>query len=167
MKEDVESRILPQDNLTTCPICNSDACYHTEAKDNDFESYMCLTCGYSTSTQMKEGEELVTQTRETAAELLKDLEVVKDGFVWYPSVMNLPEQGIVFPDGTSKEDWRWASMKAVLVTEEEKKKYPIPNKKGEFYTHRIDNTTMKHFSKLCYMDALEEIGMFEKQEEES
>lgn len=160
-KDNVESRILPEDNLTTCPVCGSDACYHTEAKENDFESYMCFTCGYSTSTQMKEGEELVTQTRETAAELIKDLEIVKEGFVWYPSVMNIPEQGIVFPDGTSKENWQWASMKAVPVKEDEKEKYPMPGKKGEFYTHRLDNTTMKHFDKLCYMDALEEIGMFE------
>ena len=72
MKEDVKSRVLPEDNLTTCPVCSSDACYHTEAKENNYESYMCFTCGYSTSTQMKEGEEIVTQTRETAAELIKD-----------------------------------------------------------------------------------------------
>ena len=111
---------------------------------------------------MKEGSQLVEKTRETSAELLKDLEITKEGFIWYPSVMNIPEQGIVFPDGTSKDDWKWASMKAVLVKDEEKEKYPMPGKKGEYYTHRLDNTTTKHFDKLCYMDALDEIGMFEK-----
>jgi Zn ribbon nucleic-acid-binding protein len=160
--EDIKSRVLPDDNLTECPICNSDACYHTKAKETNFESYMCFTCGYSTSTQMKEGEEIITQTRETSAELIKDLEIIQEGYVWYPSVMNIPEQGIVFPDGSSKDQWMWASMKAVKVKEEEKEKYPVPGKKGEYYTYRIDDATLKHFDKMCYMDALEEIGMFEK-----
>jgi hypothetical protein len=158
---DKEQRTLHTDDMTTCPICGSSACYHTQGGD-DFESYMCFTCGYSTSSHLKTGSPLVKQTRDSSAELIKDLEIEKDGFHWFPTVMNIEGKGIVFPDGTNKEEWKWASMLSVPVKEEEKTKYPIPGKKGEFYSHRLDNTTMVHYDKLEFMDALEKIGMFEK-----
>lgn len=158
---DKDQRTLQADNMVKCEICGSDACYHTQG-DHNFESYMCFTCGYSTSSHLKTGSQLVKQTRDSSAELIKDLEIEKGGFHWFPTVMNIEGKGIVFPDGSNKEEWKWASMLSVPVKEDEKEKYPIPGKKGEFYSHRLDNTTMVHYDKLEFMDALEKIGMFEK-----
>lgn len=156
-----ENQTLSADNMVKCGVCGGDACYHTQG-ENNFESYMCFTCGYSTSSHLKVGSQLVEQTRQSSAELIKDLEKEIDGFHWFPTVMNIPEQGIVFPDGVNKEEWKWAAMMSVPVKEEEKEKYPVPGKKGEFYTHRLDNTTMVHYGQFEFMDALEKIGMFEK-----
>ena len=57
------------------------------------------------------------------------------------------------------QNWEWAAVKAVEVKEEEKEKYPIPNKKGKYYEYRMDMTTMKQFKERDFMDALSYIGV--------
>lgn len=66
---------------------------------------------------------------------------------------------MVFANGSTGKNWKWAAVKAVEVTEEEKHKYPIPGKKDKFYEHRIDMTTMKMFKERDFMDALSYIGV--------
>jgi hypothetical protein len=61
---------------------------------------------------------------------------------------------MVFVNGTSIENWKWSAVKAVPVSEEEKEKYPIPNKPGEYYEWRMDMSTMKSFEEKDFMDAL-------------
>jgi hypothetical protein len=61
---------------------------------------------------------------------------------------------MVFIDGSTKENWRWAAVKAVIVTEEEKHKYPIKGKKDQYYEFRMDMATMKLFFEKDFMDAL-------------
>ena len=67
--------------------------------------------------------------------------------------MNDPN-GMVFYNGTTKENAKWAAVKAIEVTEEEKEKYPIKGKVGEFYKFRMDMTTMKSFEMKDFMEAL-------------
>ena len=55
--------------------------------------------------------------------------------------------------------WNWAAVKAVPVTEEEKTKYPIPGKKDEFYTWRMDMTTLQMFPERDFIEALSYIGV--------
>jgi hypothetical protein len=109
---------------------------------------------------MKEGEEFFEQQKEVLPELYKDL-FFKDenGNVWMPTTVNVPTQGMIFANGPSKEDWGWAAVKAVKVTEEEKTKYPIPGKQGEFYEWRMDMTTLKEYPEREFMDALSYIGV--------
>ena len=52
----------------------------------------------------------------------------------------------------------------VPVKEEEKEKYPIPNKKGEYYEWRMDMSTITHYDEKDFVDALDFIGIFDKQE---
>jgi hypothetical protein len=66
---------------------------------------------------------------------------------------------MVFANGPSIQEWSWAAVKAVPVTEEEKTKYPIPGKKGEFYTWRMDMTTLKTFAERDFMEALSYLGL--------
>jgi hypothetical protein len=56
-------------------------------------------------------------------------------------------------------EWSWSAVKAVPVTEEEKTKYPIPGKKGEFYEWRMDMTTISNFDERGFIDALSYIGV--------
>jgi len=50
-----------------------------------------------------------------------------------PSTVNIPTQGMIFANGSSLSDWGWAAVKAVPVLEEEKEKYPILGKEGQYY----------------------------------
>jgi hypothetical protein len=147
------------DNLINCTRCNSDACYLNEVTQ-DIKTYFCYGCGYQANSIMKEGEEFYEQQIAMLPELYKDLlNKDNDGMIWMPSTINLPQQGMVFANGPSKEDWGWAAVKAVPVTEKEKEKYPLPGKKGEYYEWRMDMTTLQMFPERDFMEALSYIGV--------
>ena len=147
------------DNLINCSRCGSDACY-VEEVNQDIKTYFCYGCGFQTNSLMKEGETFYEEQINILPELYKDL-VSKDenGIMWMPSTVNLPQQGMIFANGPSKSDWGWAAVKAVPVLEEEKEKYPIPSKKGEFYEWRMDMTTLQMFPERDFMEALSYIGI--------
>lgn len=147
------------DNLIICNHCGSDACYVVE-NSSEIKSYSCFGCGFTTNSLMKEGEEFYNQQIEVLPELYKDVMFKdKNGIMWMPTTINVPTQGMVFYNGTSKENAKWAAVKAVKVFEEEKEKYPIPKKPGEYYEYRMDMTTMKGFEMKEFMDALSYVGI--------
>ena len=142
------------DNLVICKRCGSDACMETEPYDG-IKSYHCMGCGFVTSTLMKEGEAFYEEQKEILPELYKDLFFTDDeGKIWMPSSVNVPDQGMIFANGTTADLWKWSAIKAVLVTEEEKEKYPIKSKPGEYYKYRMDMDTIQHFEEKDYMEAL-------------
>lgn len=147
------------DNLTICPRCGSDACYVDEV-NMEIKTHFCYGCGFQTNSLMKEGEEFFIQQTETLPELYKDLIYTdEEELKWMPSAINVPDKGMVFANGTSINDWRWSAVKAVPVTEEEREKYPIPNKEGKYYEWRMDMNSKQDFSERDYMDALSYIGL--------
>jgi len=147
------------DNLINCSRCGSDACY-VEEVNQDIKTYFCYGCGFQTNSLMKEGEAFFEEQSKILPELYKDLFLKdEDEKVWMPSSVNLPQQGMVFANGSSKSDWGWAAVKTVPVSEEEKEKYPIPGKKGEYYEWRMDMTTLQMFPERGYIDALSYIGV--------
>ena len=148
------------DNLTKCPCCGSDACSISPLAPA-IDAHLCWTCGFNTHTGMIDGSEFEKTTYESTAEIIKDLKQVHDGLAWYPKVINLQEKGMVFPEWNKRlQDWYWAAVNAVPVTEEEKEKYPDPVNPGEFYKFRMDMKNIKRFDKLEFMDAVELIGLF-------
>jgi|TARA_R110001592_G_scaffold264591_1_gene530030 hypothetical protein len=150
---------MNSDKLITCLKCGSDACYVQEV-NQDINNYFCYGCGFQSNTLMREGEELMDEQIKLLPELYKDLKFEdKNGQVWFPSTINLTEQGMVFANGSTTDNWMWAAVKSIEVTEEEKEKYPIPGKKGKYYKHRMDMTTMKQFKERDYMEALSYIGV--------
>jgi len=150
---------MSADKLTICKRCGSDACYVTEVNDK-INNYFCYGCGFQSNSLMKEGEEIMEEQMELLPELYKDLQYEdEDGQTWFPSTVNLPTQGMVFANGSTISNWKWAAVKSVEVKEDEKEKYPIPGKEGEFYEHRMDMSTMKQFEERDYMEALSYIGV--------
>jgi len=149
------------DKLIDCPCCNSNAC-SKNTLTNDINVYLCWTCGMSTNDELIDGSEYEKENFEYTAELIKDLKQVHNNLAWYPKVINLPENGMVFPEWNKRvKDWYWAAVKAVPVAEEEKEKYPDPNNPGEYYKFRMDIQNIKRYDKMCFMDAAEHIGMFD------
>lgn len=147
------------DNLIICTRCGSDACY-VEEVNQDIKTYFCYGCGFQTNSLMKEGETFYEEQAFILPELYKDLfSKDENELVWMPSMVNIPDKGMIFANGPSKEDWGWAAVKAVKVTEEEKTKYPIPGKKDQYYEWRMDMTTLQMFPEREFMEALSYIGV--------
>lgn len=148
------------EKLVDCKRCGGNACYEQvltpdEIKDT-ITTWLCMGCGFTTSTLMTKGSKVVKDAIETAPELYKDL-LFEDtsGNIWLPSTLTLPGKGMVFIDGVDKQNWKWAAAKAIEILEEEKNKYP------EGQTHKMDMQNIKHFNQKEFMDALEMIGFFQ------
>ena len=140
-----------EDKLVNCSHCGSDACY--EHKQQGISIWSCMSCGFMTNELMIEGSQLMIETEEVMPELYKDIKFVDDQKrVWYPTVINIQDKGTVFVNGTSKDNWGWAGIKAVETTDEEKEKL-----KGA--THKSDPKTLKTFTKDQFDEACHYIGL--------
>ncbi len=150
------------DQLTTCEHCGGDCAYVIENAPT-IKTYTCFGCGYTTNSLMKNGEEFYNQQMEILPELYKDVQFTdKNGLVWIPNTVNIPEKGMVFYNGTSKHNAKWAAVKSVQVTEEEKEKFPIKGKPGEYYKWRMSMETLKPFEPKEFIEALNYIEVFPK-----
>lgn len=149
------------DKLTECKKCGGNACYE-QTVDESTKTWLCMGCGFTTSTQLSEGSELHTSTIETSPELYKDLmHTDSDKFVWVPSTITLPGKGMVFIDGSSVEDWKWSAVKAIPITEEDRKAKQYPD--GQ--TVKMDMLNASKFDQKQFMDALEVIGFFDPEQQ--
>jgi len=149
------------DKLVICKKCGSNACYAQEVNE-EITNYQCMGCGFITNSLMKADSKFYEEQIEILPELYKDiLYKDEDGLIWIPSTVNIPTMGMVFANGTSPESWGWSAVRDVAITEEEKEKYVKSD--GTYYEFRMDMETMKHFDQSDYMDALEYIGVFEKE----
>ena len=147
------------DKLTDCPRCNSDACYSQEINDK-ITNYQCYGCGFISNTLMTPGSNFMQEQLKSLPELYKDLlHEDKNGQLWLPATINLPKQGMVFANGNNTGNWKWSAVKSKKITKKEKKKFPIPNKPGKYYEHRMDMETLEMFEECDFMDALSYIGV--------
>ena len=145
------------DSLTKCKRCGGDACYE-QVIDNTITTWLCMGCGFTTSTQLSEGSELHANTLESSPELYKDLMFEDDNNrAWFPATITLPAKGMVFIDGTDKSNWKWSAVKAVEITEEERKEKNFPSDQ----THKMDMKGATLFEQKEFMDALEVIGFYD------
>lgn len=146
-----------KDQLVECKRCNGNACYEQHI-DEKTTTWLCMGCGFTTSTMMLEDSKIVVDLMETSPELYKDL-LFKDSNnrIWAPSTITLPNKGMVFLDGNNKDNWRWAAVNAIEITDEDRKLKQYP----ENQTHRMDMPNVKYFGQREFMDALEVIGFYE------
>lgn len=145
------------DNLVDCKRCGGNACYEQKVND-EITTWLCMGCGFTSSTVMTEGSQPVTNIIETSPELYKDLITKdKDGLIWSPATITLPGKGMVFIDGSSIKEWKWSAVKAIPLTEEEKKSGRYP----EDQEVKMDMKNAQTFGQKEFMDALEIIGFYE------
>lgn len=146
-----------KDQLVECKRCGGNACYEQHINETT-TTWLCMGCGFTTSTMMLEGSKLVQDLMETSPELYKDLLYKdSDNRIWAPATITLPGKGMVFLDGRNKDEWQWSAVKAVEITEEDRKlkQYPADQ------THKMDMPNAKYFGQREFMDALEVIGFYE------
>lgn len=141
---------MQQDKMEMCHRCTSDASYFI--KNENVEIHYCYGCGF-TSINQEANENLLP-------ELYRDLKFIDKEdtqLVYYPSSTNIAEKGMVFAEGTSTKDWKWAAVLAVKIPENELSKFPKDQ------TYKMDMTTIQYFDERDFLEALDYIGYFESQ----
>lgn len=152
---------MNKDTLVDGPF-GSNACYEQtfEQDGKEVKTWMCFGSGFSTSTFMDKDSDLVKETLQTSPELYKDLmHIDKNNRAWFPATITLPGKGMVFADGTSKDDWSWSAVKAIPITDEDRKLKQYPADQD----FKMDMANAQKFGKEDFMDALEVIGFFNAQ----
>jgi len=140
-----------EDKLVKCEHCGSEMCYAVPLNEKAY-TYSCTGCGFTANDFIKEGDYDIELFESFMPELYKDLKYIdKESRVWYPLVMQ-SEQGMVFIDGNSKENWGWGAIKNRPLTEEEKQKYIKEEK--EVPTYKSDSNSLKHFGKDGFLKAM-------------
>ncbi len=147
-----------------CPHCYSqEKCFEETVErkdDDDFKSYLCFNCGYTSNSLYSEESKVKNQHLESTAQIIRDLEFFDEErkIYWYPSVINMGPKGIIYPEG-DVENWYWRYAEVIFIPEEERKNYPVPGKDGEFYESRLDTEGAKRFGQFEFLDACRAMGI--------
>ena len=151
---------MQYEEIIPCAKSGGDLCYKTQVTP-DISNYMSLSCGFWTNSFMTEDHEFYMQQMETLPELYKDLawKDPKTGLIWLPNTINNPEQGMVFANGPSASNWKWAAVKAIKIPKKDQKNHPILGKPGEFMKFKMDMKNMQLFEERDYIEALSYIGI--------
>jgi len=152
-----------QDKLVNCKCCNSNACYESEftTQDGKIQTWLCMTCGFTSNSTMTKDSDTLKQTLELTADMIRDLRQDHDGLAFFPTAITMPDKGMIFPEPIKDtDDWGWTVVKAIPIPEEDQEKYPDPTNPGTFYKNKMDMKNLKRYDKLNFMDAAEELGMF-------
>jgi hypothetical protein len=147
-----------KEQLIICNHCGSDACSEiTNEEDKgepDYKVWICMTCGFTSSPGCIDANRAIIE--EVLPELYKDLRFKdENNLYWYPTSINLPQNGMVFAEGTSTEDWSWSAVPVRKLKLKEKLKFP----RG--ITHVPDMKKKKSFGQNEFMDGLDFIGYFD------
>jgi hypothetical protein len=145
------------ESKTNCPLCKElhNNCFleQTELDGEPFESYMCFGCGMTTNSYFSLESEKLEEMVENNTQLMNDLKIIDDerGLIWFPSVVNMGERGLIYPDG-KVNDWYWYYAKIIDVPEEERDQY-------EGHDKRLDLDNPQKFGQFEFMDACKAMGI--------
>jgi len=145
------------ESKTSCPICkdlhNNCVVEKTEVDGSPFESYICFECGLTSNSYFALDSEHLEKATENNTQLMNDLKFIDEerGIVWFPSVINMGEKGIIYPDG-SMTDWHWNYAAVIDVPEEERDQY-------EGHEKRLDIENPQIFGQFEFMDACMAMGI--------
>ena len=150
---------MTNNNRIKCPLCESQNCF--EESIDETKSYLCVQCGYMSTSLYIPGSDTLKKAFETTTRLIQDLQYydLERNLVWVPSVVNVPNKGMVVPEG-DVGNWWWSYIPIIEIEESEKEQYPVPDKLGSFYEFRlvVDQKEMFHSSN-GFMLAMEKMGM--------
>ena len=93
----------------TCPNCFSeDRCFESKMEIEDFSSYMCFNCGFTSNSLYKNETDTLEKAKESSTQLMKDISMYDYNrkIHWFPTVLNMGKLGLIYPEGT-KDNWSW------------------------------------------------------------
>ena len=140
------------ERVIVCPKCfDADRCF--EEMQETYSSYLCFNCGYMSDSRYKVNDLNLIEKLKNSPKLVQDtkLEDKERGIVWFLSVINMGELGMIFPEGIPDE-YVWKYAKVVEIPEEERANY-------NNYDRRLDVENAKSFSQYNFLGACEELGI--------
>ena len=143
------------EKVIVCPKCfDTDRCF--EEIQETYSSYLCFNCGYMSDSRYKIDDLNLIEKLKNSPKLVQDtqFEDKERGIVWFLSVINMGELGMIFPEGTPKEYVR-KYAKVVEIPEEERSKY-------NNYDRRLDIEDAETFKQNEFMKACEAMGITRK-----
>ena len=140
------------ERVITCPVCwDNNQCF--EEVQETFSSYLCFHCGFMSDSRYEVDSLQLLDNLKKSPKLVQELKFEdKDrNIMWFPSVINMGELGIIFPEGTPKA-YVWKYAKVIDIPEEERHKY-------DNYDRRLDVEGAFTFSQNEFMKACDEMGI--------
>ena len=140
------------ERVITCPVCwDTDQCF--EEVQETFSSYLCFHCGFMSDSRYEVDSLQLLDNLKKSPKLVQELKVEdkERNIMWLPSVINMGELGMIFPEGTP-EDYVWKYAKVIDIPEEERHKY-------DNYDRRLDVEGAFTFSQNEFMKACDEMGI--------
>ena len=137
-----------------CPVCKSKAqCFDEYVVEDNFHSYLCFQCGYTSNSKFKYGSDELLTSLEASPQLIIELQIAdwERDIVWIPSVLNMGPKGIIFPEGTF-DDWSWKYAKVVDIPEEDREKYNGEEK-------RLDVESANIYGQHEFLKACKDMGI--------
>ncbi len=155
--EDNLNKIMPEPEKVISPFTGKKRCF--VQKMGEEESYLCIDTGYTTNTTYAIGSAAIKDAESKAPKLINDLKYTDEdrGVVWFPSIVQVPGIGMIFPDGSSIDEWHYSVAKQIPIPEDEQKNYPITNKEGQYYQSRLDMDNLKTFANDEFEKACDEL----------
>ena len=144
-------------------------CVLIEADDQtNTESRICMETGYTTKDIWKIGSKAAKTYEKMITQLMIDTKY-KDktlNQIWYLSTMPT-STAVLYPVGTSKDDYYWEIARIVPIVGPERQKYPVPDKENEYYTSRLDTDNAFKFDKNEFSDVVDKFYAVLAEEEKN
>ena len=143
------------ERVIDCPICyNTDQCF--EEVQEKYSSYLCFHCGFMSDSRYEIGSIQLIENLKQSPKLVQD-KAYNDkerNIVWFPSVINMGELGMIFPESSSNSEggYNWKYAKVIEIPEGERVNYDNHDK-------RLDVENAMTFSQYEFLKACEEMGI--------
>ena len=142
---------------TDCPLCKDlhNNCFveETEIEGKEFHSYICFECGMTSNSYLAFDSEKLEEYTKSHSQLMNDLKIFdkERGVVWFPSVINMGEKGIIYPEG-NVSNWNWYYASVVEIPEDKRKDF-------DGHKRRLDVENAQKFGQFEFMSACKAMGI--------
>ena len=106
------------ERVIDCPVCyDTDNCF--EDIQENYSSYLCFHCGFMSDSRYEISSLQLVENLKKSPKLVQALkfEDKHRNIVWFPSVINMGELGMIFPEGIP-EEYVWKYAKVIDVPKE-------------------------------------------------
>ena len=148
------------ERVIICPRClDTDHCF--EEVQETYSSYLCFSCGFMSDSRYSVGSLELIDNLKKSPKLVQDtaFEDEKRNIIWFPSVVNMGDLGMIFPEGTPKE-YVWRYAKVIEIPEEERDQY-------NNYDRRLDVDNAETFKRNEFIKACEAMGITRKMKQDA
>ena len=103
------------------------------------ESRICMESGMTTTDRFTVGSRAIEQYEKFVPQLYRDTKFTDQTLnqVWYLATMR-NHLACLYADGTSKDDYVWKISYVKALDADERLKYPVEGKEGQYHTHKVD-----------------------------